>query len=34
LAAHDSTLTDWRLQSGTWHEAQVIDVPIQYGSSA
>ncbi len=35
LAAHGSTLTVWQLAPGAsdWAKAQVIDVPIQYGSS-
>jgi hypothetical protein len=35
LAAHGSRLTVWQLSSGsaTWRKVQVIDVPIQYGSS-
>jgi hypothetical protein len=35
LAAHGSKLTDWRLASGPggWRKAQVLKVPIQYGSS-
>jgi len=35
LAVHESTLTDWRLgpTAATWSKAQVLAVPIQYGSS-
>ena len=35
LAVHTSTLTDWRLDptTATWTKTQVLDVPIQYGSS-
>lgn len=35
LAAHDSALTIWQLSSGgeAWTRAQVINVPIQFGSS-
>jgi hypothetical protein len=35
LAAHGSKLTVWQLASGsaTWRTIQVLDVPIQYGSS-
>ena len=35
LAARGSKLTDWRLARGSaaWHPVQVLDVPIQYGSS-
>jgi hypothetical protein len=35
LAAHGAKLTDWRLASGSggWRKTQVLDVPIQYGSS-
>jgi hypothetical protein len=35
LAVHQSTLTVWQLSSqrGTWAKAQVITVPIEYGSS-
>jgi hypothetical protein len=33
---HASTLTVWRLASpgGSWTRAQVINVPIEYGSSS
>ena len=36
LAVHRGTLTIWQLPSGgsTWTKAQVIGVPIQYGSSS
>jgi hypothetical protein len=36
LAVHRSTLTVWQLPSGgsAWTQEQVINVPIQYGSSA
>jgi hypothetical protein len=36
LAVHASTLTVWRLASpgGSWARAQVINVPIEYGSSS
>jgi hypothetical protein len=36
LAVHGGTLTIWQLTVGssTWTKAQVINVPIQYGSSA
>jgi hypothetical protein len=36
LAVHRGTLTIWQLSSGdsTWTKAQVINVPIQYGSSS
>jgi hypothetical protein len=35
LAAHGSRLTNWRLArgSGTWRQAQVLLVPVKYGSS-
>ena len=33
LAASGSVLTVWRLAAAAWAKAQVIDVPIQYGSS-
>jgi hypothetical protein len=35
LAVHGARLTIWRLSSGaaTWHTTQVINVPIQFGSS-
>ncbi len=35
LAARGSRLADWRLGRGarTWRQAQVLDVPVQYGSS-
>lgn len=35
LAVHRTRLTIWRLRSGaaTWHTTQVINVPIQFGSS-
>lgn len=35
LAVHHTRLTIWRLRSGaaTWHTTQVINVPIQFGSS-
>ena len=35
LAARGSSLTDWRLArgSGIWRQAQILDVPVQYGSS-
>jgi hypothetical protein len=35
LASHGTTLTDWRLDRAvtTWHSAQTINVPIQFGSS-
>lgn len=35
LAARGSRLTDWRLApgSGAWRQAQVLRVPVQYGSS-
>jgi hypothetical protein len=34
LAVSGSVLTVWRLGAGAWVKAQVIDVPINYGSSA
>ena len=36
LAVHWTTLTVWRLASGhgSWTRAQVLSVPIQYGSSS
>jgi hypothetical protein len=36
LAVHKATLTVWRLASGNggWTRAQVLSVPIQYGSSS
>ena len=35
LAARGSSLTDWRLASGSriWRQSQILDVPVQYGSS-
>ena len=33
LAASGSVLTVWRLAAGAWAKVQVIDVPIEYGSS-
>jgi len=35
LAARGSRLTDWQLArgSGTWRQAQVLPVPVPYGSS-
>ena len=33
LSASLSQFTDWRLMNGQWHKAQVLVVPIQYGSS-
>ena len=34
LAVAGSRLTVWQLGTGTWTKAQVISVPIQYGSSS
>ena len=33
LGVSGSSMTDWRLSSAHWAKAQVIDVPIPYGSS-
>jgi hypothetical protein len=33
LAVHRSRLTVWQLRSATWSVVQVLNVPIQYGSS-
>ena len=33
LAVSGSVLTVWRLDAAAWARAQVIDVPIEYGSS-
>jgi hypothetical protein len=33
LGVNGMLMTDWRLASSRWTKAQVIDVPIQYGSS-
>jgi len=35
LAARGSRLTDWQVArgSGTWRQAQVLPVPVPYGSS-
>jgi hypothetical protein len=34
LAVSGSRLTVWRLEGGAWTKAQVINVPIEYGSSS
>ena len=36
LATHGTTLTDWRLDvhAAAWEIAQIINVPIQFGSSS
>jgi len=34
LAVSGSRLTVWRLDAGAWAKAQVINVPIEYGSSS
>jgi hypothetical protein len=34
LAASGSVLTVWRLASAAWAKVQVIQVPIEYGSSS
>ena len=34
LAVSGSDLTVWRLGAGAWGKAQVIKVPITYGSSS
>ncbi len=33
LATDGTKLTDWRLHATAWHVAQIINVPIQFGSS-
>jgi hypothetical protein len=35
LAVHGSRLTGWRLArgAGVWHQVQVLNVAVQYGSS-